>query len=98
MRQKALEKLGETNKRKREKEGRDGKPKKKKLKWYHWVPQGKEWTGDEIKAKTVGVRKKSAGGRETEKWCILQCYASATATTVTNTVYDDAFTTKPSYN
>ena len=65
----------------------------------HWVPQGKEWAGDEIKGKTVGAREKSAGGRETEKWCILQCYASATAaiTTATNTVDDDAFTTKPSY-
>ena len=61
---------------------------------------GKEWAGDEIKGKTVGAREKSAGGRETEKWCILQCYASATAatTTATNTVDDDAFTTKPSYD
>ena len=57
MRQKALEKLGEPSNRKREKEGGDGKPKKKKLKWYHWVPQGKEWAGDEIKQKQLELEK-----------------------------------------
>ena len=69
MRQKALEKLGETSKRKREKEGGDGKAKKTRKSSSDTIEYLREKSEQEmkLKGKTVGVREKSAGGRETEK-------------------------------